>query len=67
MFKIYMPHQNLGCLGFSVCGFYFDVTFPPREGWGWSWGGLVRVYWRWRGLRHWLLLPGLHHRKDRHP
>ena len=60
-FEFYFPHQNLGCLGIRVFGKYIDISLPPREGWGWNWTCLVRVYWRQRDGRHYLLLPGCRH------
>ena len=63
--NIYMPHQKgLGTLGFHLGNFYIDFSLPHREGWGWTWRSLLRVYWHWSpGDRHWLLLPGFLHRR----
>jgi hypothetical protein len=32
MFQIYMPHQNLGCLGLRVGDFYADLFMRPYVG-----------------------------------
>jgi hypothetical protein len=61
--NIYMPHQGgCGTFGFEIGSLYFDISFPPREGWGWSWGGLVRIYCR----HYYLYLPSLRVKKPRY-
>ncbi len=55
--RVYMPHQNLGCLGVSMYGKYADLSLPHREHFGWNWGGVLRLYWRWNGKRRFLYLP----------
>lgn len=51
--KLYWPHWNLRCFGVQIGSLYFDISFPPLEGFGWSWGRLIRVYWK----RNYLYLP----------
>lgn len=58
MVKIHWYHRNLKCWGFTVGSRYFDISFPPMEGWGWSWARLVRVYWKSSKGREYLYLPG---------
>lgn len=55
--RIYFPHQNLGCFGVSLFGQYADVSLPHREKFGWTWGGLIRLYFRWAGKRRYLMMP----------
>jgi hypothetical protein len=67
MIRILPPHRNLGCLGLVLNDRYVgDLSLPHREGWGWTWSRLLRIYFRGPdGRRHWLYLPGLYHRADR--
>ena len=57
MIKFHWYHKNLKCWGLTVGSFYADLSFPPVEGWGFSWGTLTRVYWKRNGVRHYLSLP----------
>ena len=59
--KLSWPHRNLGAFGITIGRFYFDITFPPKEGWGWSWKELFRIYWKSRrtGEPCYLYLPNL--------
>ncbi len=64
--KIHWYHKNLKAMGFTICGRYFDFTFPFREGFGWKfwrhWKNAVRLYWKDRnGNRHYLYLPSFTH------
>lgn len=65
MIRVYMPHQNLGCLGLMLGSWYCDLSLPTRDGFGWS-GGLLRFYFRGPdGRRHWFYLPSCRHYADR--
>jgi len=47
MFEIYMPHQNLGCLGIRCGTFYADLYF--------EWGGRPRLYVNWFRKSKWTI------------
>lgn len=67
MISLIPPHRNLGAFALKIGSRYVgDLTLPFREGWGWSWGRLLRIYWRGHdGRRHWFYLPSFTHHSDR--
>ncbi len=58
MIQIHWYHKNLKCQGFTIGGFYFDISFPFMTGWGTNWRRLVQIYWKTSKGRNYFFLPG---------